>query len=290
MAVISSGCGKQAGFTYNIYYKNSSGNKLTTAEYTTASTGVDTLIPELFEQTGKSIKKEDCVTLKPDSVSMTDYQIVQNVLYVYFNKEYDSMGASEELLFRAGIVKLFTQIQGIEYVRFYVDGSPATYKDGSHVGLMSAADFVDDSDENPENVEWRTVRLYYANKLGTQLVETNETIAVGKSSSVERILVENLIKGPSDNNMTATLPSDLKVLSISVSDRVCYVNLSSVFITEMVNVSNEIPVYSIVNTLCAQPDIDSVRIMINGDSTRSYREVISLDNAFTFNSDILESD
>ena len=68
----------------------------------------------------------------------------------------------------------------------------------------------------------------------------------------------------------------------------CYVNLSSAFINEMVNVSNEIPIYSIVNTLCDQGNIDSVKIMINGDSSKSYREVISLENTFSFNSDIVE--
>ena len=52
--------------------------------------------------------------------------------------------------------------------------------------------------------------------------------------------------------------------------------------------SNEIPIYSIVNTLCAQGNIDSVKIMINGDSSKSYREVISLENTFSFNSDIVE--
>jgi germination protein M len=138
-------------------------------------------------------------------------------------------------------------------------------------------------------VEWKTVTLYFANKLGTQLVTKNETIAVGKSTSLERILVETLIKGTSDQTMTSTLPSDLKVLSVSVSDGVCYVNLSSVFITEMVNVSSEIPIYSIVNTLCALDNIDSVKIMINGDSTRSYRESISLETTFSFNKELVES-
>ena len=285
---VLAGCGKEKGTSYSVYYKNASGNKLITSEYVTQTQDKEELIRELFEQMGKSIKKDDCVSLKPDIVNMEKTEIVQNVVYVYFNKEYDMMDTADELLFRAGVVKLFTQIDGIEYVRFYVDGSPASYKDGSHIGLMSPSDFVDDSDENLENVEWKTVTLYYANKLGTQLVTKNESIAVGKSTSLEKILVENLIKGPSDSNMSATLPSDLKVLSISVSDNVCYVNLSSVFITEMVNVSNEIPIYSIVNTLCAQGNIDSVKIMINGDSTKSYRETISLENTFTFNSDIIE--
>lgn len=284
------GCSSPEGKVYNIYYKNASGNRLVSGEYVTQTGSVKELIDELYEQMGKNIKKDDCVSLRPDIVNIEKIEIIKNVIYVYFNKEYAVMDTYDELLFRAGVVKLFTQIDGIEYVRFYVDGSPATYKDGSHIGLMSPSDFIDDSDENLENVEWKTVTLYYSNKLGTQLVAKNESIAVGKSTSLEKILVEYLIKGPTDSNMAASLPSDLKVLSISVSDNICYVNLSSVFLTEMVNVSNEIPIYSIVNTLCAQGNIDSVKIMINGDSTKSYREVISLDNVFTFNSDIIESE
>lgn len=287
--IFCTGCSDSTdGTGYDIYYKNTGGNKLTTNKYVTDTADREKLVYELFEQMGKKLKKSDCEPLKPENVNLEDVEIIQNVAYIYFNKSYDSMATEEELLFRAGVVKLFTQIDGIEYIRFYVDGSPASYKDGSRIGLMSSSDFVDDSDENLENVEWKTVTLYFANKLGTQLVARNESIAVGKSTSLERILVETLIKGPSDSNMVQTLPGDLKVLSVSVSDRVCYVNLSSVFITEMVNVASEIPIYSIVNTLCALDNIDSVKIMINGDSTRSYRETISLEGAFTFNADICE--
>ncbi len=288
VVILLTGCSGNSGTSYDIYYKNTNGDKLIKNEYTTQTTDTESLIYELFEQMGKNLKKSDCVTLTPDNVNMEKVEIVQNVAYVYFNKEYDSMGAVDELLFRAGVVKLFTQIDGIEYVRFFVDGSAASYKDGSRIGLMSPSDFVDDTNENLDSVEWRTVTLYFANKLGTQLVTKSESIAVGKSTSLEKILVETLIKGPSDSNMSQTLPTDLKVLSVSVSDGVCYVNLSSVFITEMVNVSSEIPIYSIVNTLCLLDNVNSVRIMINGDSTRSYRETISLEGAFYFNADICE--
>ena len=282
------GCGKKQGNTYSIYYRNAAGNKLTTLDYVTSTKNQNELVKELFDQMGKFNKKDDCMPLKPDNVTMEKYEILKNVLYVYLNKDYDLLEPTEVLLLRAGLVKMFTQIEGIEYIRFYVDGSPATYNDGSFVGLMSPSDFVDDSNDNLESVEWKKVTLYYANKLGTRLVKKSETIAVGKSTSVERILVEDLIKGPSNPEMSGTLPSTLKVLSVSVSERVCYVNLSSAFINEMVNVSNEIPIYSIVNTLCDQGNIDSVKIMINGDSSKSYREVISLENTFSFNSDIVE--
>lgn len=70
---------------------------------------------------------------------------------------------------------------------------------------------------------------YYSNKMGDKLVKKVESVAYSKNTSLERIIVEQLIKGPGDSTMNSTLPSDLKLLSISVSDGICYVNLSSHF-------------------------------------------------------------
>ena len=81
--------------------------------------------------------------------------------------------------------------------------------------------------------------MYYADKLGDKLVKTSVAVAYSKNVSLEKMVVERLIKGPSDTSVYATLPTDLKLLNISVSNRVCYVNLSTTFLTEMVNVSNE---------------------------------------------------
>ena len=132
-------------------------------------------------------------------------------------------------------------------------------------------------------------QLYYADKLGDKLVKTSVAVAYSKNVSLEKMVVERLIKGPSDTSVYATLPTDLKLLNISVSNRVCYVNLSTTFLTEMVNVSNEIPVYSIVNSLCELDSVDAVKIMINGDSSKTFRESISLDSTFTFNEAIVSS-
>jgi len=184
---------------------------------------------------------------------------------------------------------MLTQIHDISYVQFYVGDSQAKYKDGSYIGLMTKDSFVDDTNESLGNIEWRKVDLYYSNKMGDKLVKKVESVAYSKNTSLERIIVEQLIKGPGDSTMNSTLPSDLKLLSISVSDGICYVNLSSSFLTEMVNVTSEIPVYSIVNSLCSLGNISGVKIMINGDSAKSYRESISLENVLKFNSEVISS-
>ena len=284
MIIPSAGCStKNAKNKYKLFYKNASSNKLVTVDYSTQTQELDELVPELLNKMNQKVKNKKLSILKPEEVNIEKCDIKNNTVNIYFNNGYD------ELFYRAGVVKMLTQIHDISYVQFYVCDSQAKYKDGSYIGLMTKDSFVDDTNESLGNIEWRKVDLYYSNKMGDKLVKKVESVAYSKNTSLERIIVEQLIKGPGDSTMNSTLPSDLKLLSISVSDGICYVNLSSSFLTEMVNVTSEIPVYSIVNSLCSLGNISGVKIMINGDSAKSYRESISLENVLKFNSEVISS-
>lgn len=272
---------------YKIYYKNASGDKLVEVEYNAESTGKLELVRELIEQLHKRQKQSDIVVAKPEYVRYDRVELKNNIANVFFDKGYNDMDNAQEVMYRAALVKTITQVSGIEYVQVYVENTAAQYSNGTPIGLISASDFVDDSDEAVVSVEWKEISLYYTDKLGDKLIKKQETIAYSKNVSLEKMVMEKLIKGPSDAGLAATLPSNLKLLNITVNDGVCYVNLDSVFLTEMVNVSNEIPIYSIVNSLCSLSGINSVRIMINGDTSKTFRESISLDNNFKFNRDLI---
>lgn len=284
----TAGCGgnkKSAGYT--LYFMNNGANKLVTMQYQTDTTEIPALMEELLDAMNKRPAKDDMQVIKPEHVQLERVEINAGVAGIYFSKEYNDMDNARELLLRAGIVKTLMQVESVEYVQIYVDGNPAQYADGTPIGILSERDFVDDSNEAVGSVEWKEINVYYANKLGDKLVKKKETIACSKNVSLEKMVVEQLIKGPSDAAMMSALPSDLKLLSISVSEGVCYVNFNAVFLTEMVNVSSELPIYSIANSLCDLNSVDSVRIMINGDSSKIFRESISLDNNFTFNDEII---
>jgi len=282
------GCGKESE-SMKVYYKNTINNELAAVDFQPESTEVQKIMEEMLAQMRKKPKQNDMDVLLPDFIKIISCETSMNVANIYFGKEYNDLNNIDEVLLRAGVVKAVTQIEGIDFVRFYVDESPAQYADGTYIGLMSPEDFINDSKDSISNVEWRDITLYFANKRGDMLIKTKENVAYAKNTSIERIIVEQLIKGTSDANLSSTLPSDLKLLSISVNEGICYVNLSSAFLTEMVNVSNEIPIYSIVNSLCELPTIRGVKIMINGDSTKSYRESIRLDTQFNFNKELVSS-
>lgn len=281
------GCSKKEETGYDIFYKNGAGNQLISVKYESGTKNTLELVRELIDRMNAIQKKSKYICLMPEYVVVENVTLETDIVSVYFNKGYNDMPDDAELLLRAGLVKTITQIPEVRYVQIYVEDVVAQYSDGKNMLLLEADDFVDDSVGGMASIEWREVDLYYANSLGDKLVRKRQKIAYSKNVSLEKVVMERLISGPSDNDSEPTLPSNLKLLSISVIDGVCYVNLDSSFLTEMVNVSSELPVYSIVNTLCSLKGIDYVQIMINGDTTKAYRDTVSLDSNLQFNRDII---
>lgn len=285
------GCTKESAdaAAYSIYYTNSDKTKLVTVSYKNSETDKEKLVGAMLDKMSETQKSDDIVVLKPEAVKITKYEVSNDLVNVYFNDEYYNMSNSIEALYRGAVVKTLTQITGIDYVMFYVSDSPVTYTDGMQIGMMSAGDFIDDTDDNVNNLQWAELTLYFANQKGDKLVKDNVSVAYSRSVSVERVIVEQLINGPDIASCSKTLPSGMKLLSISVTDGTCYVNLDSSFLNEMVNVSDTIPIYSIVNSLCELSEIDNVQILVNGDSKKTFRESISLDSTFEMNTELVQT-
>lgn len=279
---------KEKGQVYSIYYKKASQNVLEKRDYRTETTDLSELAFELAKQMNQVDKKEELFVLKPYYVNLLEVSVVNEIANVFFDKSYYDMENVDEILYRAGLIKTITQIEGVKYIQIYVDGVTARYDDGTDMGLLSNDYLADDAD-GIDKVKWEEVSFYYGNKTGDRLIRKKEMIPYAKNISIEKAVMERLIEGTTDSNYSSTLPSTMKLLSISVSSGVCYVNFDSVFFTEMVNVSADVAIYSIVNTLCGLKDIESVKIMVNGDSTKTFRESIKLDQNFQFNKNIIDS-
>lgn len=267
---------------YNIYSVD--GDTLKSVIYETYTKDSDLLTEELLLQMGlfgNDTEGEDDICVKSHSIN-------NQVVYLSFNKAYSSMGIIQEVLFRASVVKTIAQVPGISYVYFYVDGAPLTYSNGSLVGKMAATDFVDETDDDLNSLAWATLKLYFANEDGNSLVASEIPMAYSKTMSMERLVVEQLIAGPDDGALRATLPSSLKVLGISVKNGICYLNFDTVFLNEIVDLPADIQIYSIVNSLCELSNINEVQIQVNGGSHVSLRD-ISLESTFSRNPDIIDS-
>lgn len=291
MAVLS-GCEKketvQPGEArYTVFYLNAAGNQLVGNAYETDKTETDQLVGELLAQLLTVPGELDCQSAIPARVEKITYRQEANVLYVYADENYAMMGAVQEILCRAALVKTLTQIPGIDYLNIYCGDQPIVDASGNPVGMLAAADFVD-SIRNVNSFEKMELTLYFANAAGDKLVPEKREVMQSSNTSVEKLIVEQLIAGPETEGLRATLPEDLKLLNVSVSDTVCSLNFDEAFLANLLDVREYIPIYSIVDSLAELPTVSRVQIRINGSQDQVFRDLIPLNTAFERNYDYVE--
>lgn len=70
------------------------------------------------------------------------------------------------------------------------------------------------------------------------------------------------MKGPLEKGHYPTIPENTEVLDVTIADRVCYVAFDRVFSSYALDVSENIPVYSVVNSLLDAVEADKVQITV----------------------------
>ena len=83
------------------------------------------------------------------------------------------------------------------------------------------------------------------------------------------------MKGPLEKGHYPTIPENTEVLDVTIADRVCYVAFDRVFSSYALDVSENIPVYSVVNSLLDAVEADKVQITV-GTLVRKWRCIVSM--------------
>lgn len=294
LLLLSAGCqDKQKmetleGGNYQIYYLNTGGTRLIPREYQPEAGEEDmgALIEELMVQFGQVPADFDGQTALGDKVELQRYMLDGTVLYLYFNPNYMLMNPTREILCRAALTKVFTQIPGIDYININSGDQPIMDAKGNPVGMMCAADFVESiSDVNA--FEESQLTLYFADESGERLKAEKRPVFHSINTSLERLVVEELIAGPLEDGLFATLPPETRILNISVTDNICYVNFDDSFLKNTLSVKEYIPVYSIVNSLVENTGVNRVQISVNGSNDSLLKEVFPLNQMFEQNLDCI---
>ena len=222
-------------------------------------------------------------------VHLLDYHTEEDQVTLEFDSQYKELPATTEILVRAAVVRTLTQVEGISYVSFIVQGEPLVDNLGNVVGIMSADQFIDNAGDEINTYEQAELRLYFADVTGTHLVSANRTLRFSSNIAMEKLVVEQLIKGPENPELYPTINPETKIVNVTVKDGICYVNLSEAFLTQTYQVTPEISVYSLVNSLVELPNVNKVQISVNGETAVTYQESISLTTVFERNLDLLNS-
>ncbi len=294
--LLLSGCGKIPGQAdptqegeqvYQIYYLNSSGTRMAAQEYRTQTESAETLIRELMEQFLNVPPDVDCQTALSGKAEYLGYKQEDSVLYLYFDNNYTSMKPDREILCRAALVRTLTQVPGVEFINIYAGEQPLMDRSGMPVGMLSAGDFIDSiSDVNA--YEETELTLYFADETGEKLVPEKRQVVYNISNSLERVVVEQLISGPQARGLKPVLEPGTELLNISVNENICYINFGSSFLNNALEVTAELPIYAIVNSLSELSSVNRIQITVNGEQNVMFRETVSLNDLFERNLDYLQ--
>lgn len=294
----ASACGKREaknGTVYKIFYVNDSNTGVLSYDYETESTDTDRVLEELLEQMETMPERLEYHPPLAGGFHLEAYMLSDGQLFLNFSEEYKNQEIITEILVRAAIVRTLMQVKDVQYVSFSVGGQPLTDASGNVVGVMNKDTFIDNAGNEINTYEKAKLRLYLANESGDGLTEVTRTRVYNSNISVERLIVEEIIAGPSENDTgignSAAYPvinPATKIISVNIRDGICYVNLDNSFLNQIYNVTPEVTVYALTNSLVELSNVNKVQISVNGETNINYRESIGLSTMFERNLDLVK--
>ncbi len=291
IALLLSGCMQRKPdgvyLEFQVYYLNNAETRVENYEFVTDAKTPKEQIAVLIEQMQSTPEKLEYKPPLAMNFQLLDYSYTDGSLLLNMDASYSELPVTTEVLVRAALVRTFTQVSGVEYVTITVEDKPLTDNLGNLVGMMSASQFIDNAGNEISTYETVKLNLYFADVSGTGLVVESRMKEYNSNIPMERLVVEELIKGPSSENAYPVINPDTKIVTISVQDGICYVNLDETFLTQIYNVSSDATIYSIVNSLIELNNVNKVQISINGVTDMMYRENVNLTTVFDRNLDLV---
>lgn len=290
----AAGCSKKQkeGTPIEISYLNKSETKLVTETH--YLTGADTKenVVEVLTLLCAVPDNKELKAVLTSGINIVNYSFDGEQVTVSLGEKYKELPRTTEVLTRAALVRSLTALPDVNYVMITVNGEPLTDGSGNAIGFMTADMFVDNTGtQQIDAVGTVTLRLYFANETGDGLIGINRELVHNADISnvpMERVVIEQLISGPVNKDSYATINPNTKILSVTVQDGVCYINFDSAFVTAVNNVTSDVTIYSIVNSLAELSNINKVQILIDGSTEGKFRDKYDLTTIFERNLSLVE--
>lgn len=282
-------CGNNAmDLGSSLYYVRSDKAGIAPVEYNFSSNDTEGMIKEALKALAEDNTDINMMNTIPAGVDIRHWELNDGNLSLYFVGDYESLDVYTEILVRAAIVKSLTQIKGVDAVSFYVNDSPLTDSNGDSIGQMTADTFIEDFGQETDSLLSTELTLYFASANGLSTVAETREVYYSRNVSKERLVIEQLIKGPESNELLSAIPSGTKLNSITVSeDGVCIVNFDATIETTITGITENVTVYSIVNSLTELDNIKSVKILVNGETPHISNVDADLSSSISRNEEII---
>lgn len=270
----------EAPSEYFMYYLSLEANKVVENAYEPEASSGDEMIQEFVDRFNETPEGEDYQRLMPKDVKIDSYSLEDSTLILTIGGDYEQMERPREVLVRVGLVRAFTQISGVDRVQIVTENGELKDSAGNVIGAMTRESFVENAGSEINNYQYTTLTLYFANETGDKLVPETRSVYYSTSVPLERVVVEQLVKGPAEEGHYAVLPSDTNILSVTTSENIAYVNFDNTFMNGTMSVVQEIPIYALVNSITTNCPVQRVQFSIDGESDVTFRESMKLNQFY----------
>lgn len=285
------GCSRLQSGTpgYRVYTTNAERSRLQTENLSSQGARTEEVLAEMFARMKTPLQSGENFSIIPEGVEIVDYSLSDGQLTVIFNDVYKHMNSTSEMLLRAGLVLTVSQLSEVRTVVFHIGDEVLTDNAGEPVGAMTSSMFLNNQ-IGMNSYKYASLALYFSNRSGDFVVRETRNVHYSSNTTLERVVMEQLLAGPRTEGLLPILSSSVKVLDVSVDDNVCTVNLSKEFLSDRDDKSllPEVTIYGMVNSLCDVLDVDRVQFQVEGQSNVLYKTTLSLNGPFHRNSDIIE--
>ena len=273
-----------------IYYVSHDGNGIGAEPYEPVSDPADTraMVEEVLAELGNNPLRQAYHAPLTGDIALREYRIdADGLLTLDFESRYLETDHVTEILDRAAIVRTLTQIEGVTGVLFLVSGTSLMTGRDEPVGVMDADTFIYNAGNEINTYDKTRITLYFADKTGEKLIPVLRNVVYHSNVSLERLVMEQLIPGPYTEDALATVNPALKILSVTLQDEICYVDVSEEILTPPAGIGAQAALYSVVNSLCEIRGVEQVHFYVNGDDQHTLPDGTSLASSFRKNSDIV---
>lgn len=291
MLVLLSGCQsgeEKEGKGPFLYYVNMEGTALEKESYEIKEKTPEKAVDKILEKLAEPPKNIEVKASIPSKVNIKKVEVKANEVHIYMNEEYEELEEVEEILCRASIVQSLTQVEGIEKVAFYIGEEPLKTKSGDIVGFMKANSFVQDTKNALKSSQQTTLTLFFPNEKGDRLISEKVNVRYSGDTSIEKLVIEQLMREPETSGAKQLLSPQVKVLNVSIKDGICYVNFDKQFLEQKYDVDPRVTIYGIVNSLISNGKASRVQIAVEGKTSVKFQETVYLNEPFDRNMELVE--
>ncbi len=268
LCLLLAGCTPGADAEVRLYFPDAAGEEIKeeTRKVKTEGSLLETAVRALLE----GPEKAGNTRIIPAETTLLDVKTTGTVAEINLSAAFDTGTTQMRLLSRYTLIYTACSVPDVQKVKLLVEGKPLlSLKDGSVLGALGMADV---SLAGPGSGEQMLLTLYFPDTSAAYLVPEPRQITLMEGETAERAIINEILRGPSSSHLAPALSEDTAVLSAETRAGICFVNMNEAFLRDNTGDKKKerAALYAVVNSLCALPEIQEVRFLVEGKTVESF--------------------